>query len=303
MPRVMSPLDWLDVVLVLVGALILAVGLLRWRRRGWPDPLRGSPIRANTLSPLLVWLCMAAYVVGGGAGALLGLWLVPASLVGPAGQVGPAGEAWQGVLSASVTQFLAVATCVLVARTAFASGLRGFGLGRRSSGSELAWSLAGWFVALSLCGCTIWATEVVVRFAFPAFKPPDHSVFITLGSPEVTTGMRVLAIAAAALFAPIGEELFFRGILQSAVKKLAPRRWGSRRHRWFAIGLSAVAFGLMHWGTPQFIPALICLGVILGYLYERRGSLLVPIAVHILFNAKSLLWYHLQMWYGLGAGG
>jgi hypothetical protein len=293
----MSPLDWLDVAFVMVGALILAIGLLRWRRRGWPDLLRSSPIRANTLSLLLVWLCLAAYVVGGAVGSLLGLWLVPASLVGPAG------EAWQGVLSASATQLLAAATCVVVARWAFASGLRGFGLGRRSSGSELAWSLAGWFVALSLCGCVIWVTEVVVRFVFPAFKPPDHSVFVTLSAPEVTTGMRVLAIGAAALFAPIGEELFFRGILQSAFKKLFPRRWGSRRHRWFAIGLSAVAFGLMHWGTPQFIPALICLGVILGYLYERRGSLIVPIAVHILFNAKSLLWYHLQIWYGFGVSG
>lgn len=297
MARSMSPLDWLDIAFVLVGALILAAGLWRWRQRGWPDLLRGSPIRANALSPLLLWLCLMAYVAGGMLGALLGFWLVPTSLADPIR------AAWQGVLSATTTQILAVAACMMVARLAFTSGWRGFGLARRGGGSEWAWSLAGWFVALSLCHCVIWVTEIVVRHVFPEFEPPDHSVFVTLSAPEVTTGMRILAIAAAALFAPIGEELFFRGILQSVAKKLAPRRWGSLRHRWLAIAISAIAFGLMHWGTPHFIPALICLGVILGYLYEKRGSLFVPIAVHVLFNAKSLLWYHLQIWYGFGAGG
>jgi len=293
----MTALDWFDVAFVIVGALILAIGLWRWWRRGRPDLLRGSPTRANALSPLLLWLCLASYVAGGMLGSLLGFWLVPASLTEPAR------EAWQGVLSASATQFLAATVCVMVARAAFTAGLRGFGLGRQSCGSELAWSLAGWFVALSICGCVVWMTKLVIWLGFPEFKPPDHGVFVTISAPDVTTGMRVLAIVAAALFAPVGEELFFRGILQSAAKKLAPRRWGSRRHRWFAIGLSAVAFGLMHWGTPQFIPALICLGVILGYLYEKRGSLIVTMAVHILFNTKSLLWYYLQIWYGFDAGG
>jgi membrane protease YdiL (CAAX protease family) len=60
-----------------------------------------------------------------------------------------------------------------------------------------------------------------------------------------------------------------------------------------AVGAAAVLFGLMHWGTPHHIPALIVLGLILGYAYERTGSLRVPIMIHILFNAKSLLWYAL----------
>ncbi len=39
--------------------------------------------------------------------------------------------------------------------------------------------------------------------------------------------------------------------------------------------------------TRPFIPALIVLGLILGYLYERCGSIVVPILVHMLFNGKT----------------
>ena len=65
-------------------------------------------------------------------------------------------------------------------------------------------------------------------------------------------------------------------------------------HRWLAILVTAAVFGLMHVGTPQFVPALVALAIVLGFLYERSGSLLVPILVHMLFNGRSLLWYELQ---------
>jgi len=297
MLQIKSPLDYFDIGFMLAGAVILAVALLHWQRRGRPDPLKGSPIRANGLNPLLVWLCLAVYIVGGAAGSALGAWLVPATLAEE-----PA-AAWQDVVAAVVTQLMAVAACVVVARLTFTSGLRGFGLGRCTSGSILVWSVGGWLAALAVCGSIIWFTQEVIQRVYPDFEEPEHSVFVTLSAEGVTTAMRVLALAAAAVFAPLGEELLFRGILQSAVKKLGAKRWGSLRHRWFAISVSATAFGFMHLGTPQYIPALIALGVILGYLYERRGSLIVPIVVHILFNTKSLLWYHLQLWYGFSTGG
>ncbi|MEN6337366.1 MAG: CPBP family intramembrane glutamic endopeptidase, partial [Phycisphaerales bacterium] len=70
-------------------------------------------------------------------------------------------------------------------------------------------------------------------------------------------------------------------------------RQGSLYHRWAAIACVAVWFGAMHWPTPQQVPALIILGVFLGYLYERTGSILAPIYLHILFNSKSVLWHYL----------
>jgi membrane protease YdiL (CAAX protease family) len=51
-----------------------------------------------------------------------------------------------------------------------------------------------------------------------------------------------------------------------------------------------VIFGAMHGPTPQHVPALMVFGCILGYVYERTGSLVLPILVHMMFNGKSLLW-------------
>ncbi len=51
-----SPLlKLLDGTLMAAGALVLIAVVWRWRRRGGGDPLAGAPIRANRLSPILVW--------------------------------------------------------------------------------------------------------------------------------------------------------------------------------------------------------------------------------------------------------
>ena len=284
-------LDALDYLLMAAGGVVLLAAAGRWWRTGWRDPLRGSPIRANRLTPILLWCSLMAYVLGSGGG----LWL--GERLAPAGMTGKALEAWQGVVAASVTQVLVVATCLAVASRAFRTGLAGFGFGRGGLSGvclAVAWIAGGLLAALCCTGVVVQAVQWITRLVWPGFQPPEHGVFTTLHSGQATPTIRVLAIASAAILAPAGEECLFRGIFQTAIKKIVPPRPGSMYHRWVAIAAAAGVFGLMHAGTPQFVPALVVLGVLLGYLYERTGSLWTPISVHLLFNAKSLLWYHLQ---------
>ncbi len=49
------------------------------------------------------------------------------------------------------------------------------------------------------------------------------------------------------------------------------------------------AFGLAHMEQPHVVAPLIVLGVILGYVYERTGSLVAPITMHLLFNLKTMI--------------
>lgn len=272
--------------------MVMVAALWRWRRLGGGDPLAGSPIRANRLSPILVWFCLAAYLVSLMAGLGLGRALVPTSMSEKVA------EAWSGVVASAVNQTMVIAACLAVAAFAFRSGLRGFGLSVPRTigwGRAAGWIGGGWLAALCCTGLAALAVQWIIRLISSGYVPPDHSVFITLRSNEATAAMRFLAVFGAAVLAPIGEELLFRGVLQTALRRIfLPRR--SMYHRWCAIVLTASIFGLMHSGTPQFIPALVCFGVLLGFLYERTGSLLVVIAVHMLFNVKSLVWYHLQAW-------
>ena len=82
------------------------------------------------------------------------------------------------------------------------------------------------------------------------------------------------------LVAPAGEEMFFRGFLYKGLRRRLPV--------WGAALISAVVFGAVH-VYPLLIPALFVVGVGLALLYERRQSLLAPIAAHATFNVVGFL--------------
>jgi membrane protease YdiL (CAAX protease family) len=82
------------------------------------------------------------------------------------------------------------------------------------------------------------------------------------------------------LVAPITEELFFRGVLQSGLR----RRYGSRT----AIIASGVLFGVIHLIPWQVVPA-IPLGLLFAWWTERTRSLWPALIGHALVNGSS--WY------------
>ncbi|NOK33638.1 CPBP family intramembrane metalloprotease [Corallococcus exercitus] len=82
------------------------------------------------------------------------------------------------------------------------------------------------------------------------------------------------------LVAGTAEELFFRGYVQTRLVE----RWG----RTAGIAGAATLFGLMHM-DPIHSPMALVMGVFLGWLAERTGSLRLPIFVHILNNGTSFL--------------
>ncbi|GAB4228955.1 MAG: hypothetical protein Tsb0021_06620 [Chlamydiales bacterium] len=86
---------------------------------------------------------------------------------------------------------------------------------------------------------------------------------------------------------PIAEEVLFRGLLQSWLKKYV--------HRIYAIGLSSIIFACFHYSSEQqlsnvvILPSLFAFSIILGSLYEKQQSLISPIVLHSLFNLSSTI--------------
>jgi len=90
----------------------------------------------------------------------------------------------------------------------------------------------------------------------------------------------VFTLIAAAVVAPIAEELFFRGFL-----------YGGLRGRIGVVGamlVSTVFFTALHLSLDQFIP-IFFLGLVLAWLYEKTGSLYPGIFLHATNNALSLV--------------
>ncbi len=88
-------------------------------------------------------------------------------------------------------------------------------------------------------------------------------------------------ILLAVIMAPIFEEIVFRGIIQKGLinRGMAPMK---------AIWISALVFGLIHGNPWQFVGATL-LGVVMGIVYERTKSLLMPILLHAFNNGASTL--------------
>jgi membrane protease YdiL (CAAX protease family) len=84
-----------------------------------------------------------------------------------------------------------------------------------------------------------------------------------------------------ALLAGVGEEALFRGLVQRGVAQAAGPMAG-------LVAASAL-FGLAHFVTRTYALLASILGLYLGALFLLTGNLVVPIAVHTLYDVVALL--------------
>ena len=94
-------------------------------------------------------------------------------------------------------------------------------------------------------------------------------------------GLLVIAVVPA-----ISEELVFRGVVQRNLVQ-----WTGSRH--VGVWLAAATFSAIHFQFFGFVPRFI-LGLLLGYLYEWSGNILVPMAAHFTQNAFQIVLLYAQ---------
>jgi membrane protease YdiL (CAAX protease family) len=102
--------------------------------------------------------------------------------------------------------------------------------------------------------------------------------------------VRVALIIGACVIAPIWEEAFFRGHLQTLLRQVIGQLGGERHAAltsWVAVLLTSALFAMLH---PRWsIPIIFLLALCLGYAYERTGNLWIAIAMHATFNIVNTL--------------
>ena len=85
------------------------------------------------------------------------------------------------------------------------------------------------------------------------------------------------------ILSPIGEEVLFRGIAYTALKR--------RQDKWRAMIITSVFFAILHMQLIHFFPIVLS-GFILVYLFELTGSLVPSITLHFAYNlALMVFWY------------
>ena len=86
-----------------------------------------------------------------------------------------------------------------------------------------------------------------------------------------------IVLIVSGLIASVGEEVFFRGIIQNKLIK-------GTKNIHAGVWLAAAIFSAVHFQFYGFFPRLV-LGLVLGYLYLFSGNIWVPILSHFINNA------------------
>lgn len=123
------------------------------------------------------------------------------------------------------------------------------------------------------------ALAVFISFALE-FLPEKWLMDYVAASEDVTGTLSVVALISTVLVAPVVEEILFRGIILSRLRKAMPVAP--------ALLLSALVFGLMH-GQILWIAYAAFLGIILALVAVRTKSILATILLHVTFNLTGML--------------
>ena len=89
-----------------------------------------------------------------------------------------------------------------------------------------------------------------------------------------------------ALLPPVVEEMVFRGAVLKSLLEWKPG------HKWAMIALSALLFSLVHLNPAQ-MPHTFLIGLLLGWMYMRTGSIVPGVAYHWANNTAAYVMYHL----------
>jgi len=262
---------------------LLAAGvilLLIWIARRIVHPkrllLRGTPGRHNTVEPLHVVILLLVWYGSMGCVMHLVPWLARQTGQGDLAAT-PTMDMQTRLLASMVGQVCWLAASLVLATLTFRLGLRrGLGLSMRhwlyDGGRVVVATLAVLPVCVGLNRLSIWVLQ-------PYGLVHQHPFLTALHS--LGPFWSVLIAISAVVLAPLAEEVFFRGVLQSMLRRYTSRPW-------VAVVGTSLAFAAVHFSTPQNLPALFALSIVLGYNYERTGRLTPVIGIHLLFNAINL---------------
>lgn len=153
---------------------------------------------------------------------------------------------------------------------------------------EDVWSaIYAWILAFPLVIFLSQTLEALITKVFGVSQLPDQVAVKFLKSTFNHPTCLFLTVISIVILAPLIEETLFRGFLQSYIRKHLGRNQ--------AIFITSVCFSFFHFafgqgvGNIMIIISLFALALFLGFIYEKQGSILAPMALHCLFNTVSVI--------------
>ena len=169
------------------------------------------------------------------------------------------------ILTALVSVFSSVITLIIFLKTKWTPLTRGYLLSKP-------WGTLLWVVLFAL------GTIIPLSFLYEQL-----GIEMDENTQQIITSMmkEPWGYVAVGILAPLAEEVVFRGAILRTLLGIM-----SKKNHWVAIIISAALFGLAHFNEAQFINALL-MGLLLGWMYYRTGSLVPGILLHWINNTMA----------------
>ena len=169
------------------------------------------------------------------------------------------------ILTALVSAFSSVITLVIFLKTKWTPLTRGYLLSKP-------WGTLLWVALFSL------GTIIPLSFLYEQL-----GIEMDENTQQIITSMmkEPWGYVAVGILAPLAEEVVFRGAILRTLLGIM-----SKKNHWVAIMISAAIFGVVHANLAQFINALL-MGLLLGWMYYRTGSLVPGILLHWINNTMA----------------
>lgn len=147
----------------------------------------------------------------------------------------------------------------------------------RERGERAAGACVRWIPAIIAFGVAAqFAVGIALYYIVPESMMNDFSESQSI----LANGPLWLQILDIAVFTPVIEEIFFRGLIFSRLRRAMPF--------WWAAAVSSVIFGAMHGHVISLVYATL-LGLLMAMLFERTGTLISTVFFHFAFNMTSFV--------------
>lgn len=196
------------------------------------------------------------------------------------------GQDWSTIGQAFVSGGFSLSGKMLVVATVLSSVLTlclfaklGWGPVSRNWLRSKPWGVLFW-AAFAALGTILPSEWMVERMEYSLPEATEKLFEQIMGEP--------LGYLAIGILAPLAEELVFRGAVLRKLLAIFGEKW-----HWAAIVISALVFGAVHGNLPQFVHATL-IGLLLGWMYYRTGSILPGVMFHWINNTVAYLMFNLM---------
>lgn len=176
------------------------------------------------------------------------------------------------MFNSSILDILGVIFVIYFTVVQYKEDLTSLGLSVKNFFKNIFYGIVGYIATVPILIGTL---AIIVLIITLTKYVPEKQPVVELFLKEENAPFLVYSSVFAAIVGPFIEELFFRGFMYNAFKKYTGIFW--------ATIFTASIFAALHSNIVGFLPILI-LGITLAYLYEKTGTLVSSITVHIIHN-------------------